>query len=142
MKKFALLLILVIPFLGFAQNNDWTLHKEQNGVLIYNMDKIWNDPSEGINQEMVLLKFVNTTDQVLTITWYDVRWYGDNCRNCDFYDDPEYKHTITLQPGESVEGECSFSSPAGLAIFKRFMERESVKPLTKFELRDLTINPA
>ncbi|MGM0612295.1 MAG: hypothetical protein ACQESM_02165 [Bacteroidota bacterium] len=141
MKKVILLIIMIIPVITIGQEEDWKLFKESNGVMIYQMDKIWEDPSEGINQEMVLLKFVNTTDQKLHIEWYEVRWQGDNCRNCDSYKDPEYKHELTLEPGESIEGKCSFESPDGLAIFKRFVERDSVEPLSKFELRDLTVNP-
>lgn len=142
MKKVILSLMMIIPVLTFGQEEGWKLFKESNGVMIYQMDKIWEDPSEGINQEMVLLKFVNTTDQELEVEWYEVRWQGDKCRNCDSYKDPEYKHKLTLKPGESIEGKCSFDSPEGLAIFKRFVERDSVEPLSKFELRDLTVNPA
>ncbi len=141
MKKIALLLIMIIPVFGISQTSDWELYKDQNGVLIYSMEKDWNDPSEGINQEMVLLKFVNSTDQELTIEWFDVRWYGGDCVNCDNYQDPEYKHSITLAPGESLEGTCSFDSPSGLSIFKRFVHHKDVKALTNFELRDLQINP-
>jgi len=142
MKKVILLIIMIIPVITIGQEEGWKLFKESNGVMIYQMDKIWEDPSEGINQEMVLLKFVNTTDQKLHVEWYEVRWQGDNCRNCDFYKDAEYKHELTLDPGESIEGKCSFDSPDGLSIFKRFIERDSVEPLSKFELRDLSVNPA
>lgn len=141
MKRVLILLLLIAPIITFAQQGNWTLHQEQNGVMIYQQDKVWKDASEGIHQEMVLLRFVNTTDQKLEVEWYDVRWYNNNCVNCKHYKDPEYKHTHTLAPGETVEGKCSFDSPAGLAIFKRFMERES-KPLTKFELRELIVNPS
>ncbi|MCF8331469.1 MAG: hypothetical protein K9H84_03370 [Bacteroidales bacterium] len=141
MKRTLILLLLLAPVLGFAQQENWTLHQEKNGVMIYKQSKIWKDASEGINQEMMLLKFVNSTDQALELEWYDVRWYDDNCVNCNHYQDPEYKHTLTLAPGETIEGKCSFDSPSGLSLFKRFIERES-KSLTKFELRELIVNPS
>jgi hypothetical protein len=142
MKKLVFLFIAIFPLLAFAQDGEWTLHKQENGVIVYQMDKIWEDPSEGINQEMVLLKFVNTTDQKLKIDWYDVRWYGGKCSNCDNYKDPEHHHSITLEPGESIEGKCSFDSPRALSVFKRFLNHEDVEALTKFELRDFNVNPA
>lgn len=140
-KKLIFLIIAILPALSFAQDNNWNLHKQQNGVLVYEMDKVWEDPSEGINQEMVLLKFVNNTDKKLKVEWYEVRWQGGKCINCDNYENPEYQHTITLEPGESMQGECSFDSPQGLSIFKRFIHKDSVEPLTKFELREFTVNP-
>ncbi|MFO8086626.1 MAG: hypothetical protein R6T91_02305 [Bacteroidales bacterium] len=141
MKTLVMLFALLVPVLSFGQETEWTLHQEKNGVMIYQMDKDWVDPSEGINQEMTLLKVVNTTEQTLTIEWYDVRWYNDQCVNCQHYEDPEYKHSLTLSPGESLEGKCSFESPNGLSLFKKFNERES-KTLTKFELRELSVNPS
>ncbi|MBC8147362.1 MAG: hypothetical protein H8E98_05200 [Bacteroidetes bacterium] len=143
-------LILLIAFV-FAcstlksQNNekteDWQQYKELNGVLIYYKYQEYHSEIEGLHQEFLLLKIVNTTNTKHKVMWDIELWYDDKCTTCDknFYD--ENHREFILDEGDSFEGSFKKDSNWNLKIFSKFLNYENIPELTKFELTNLIVEP-
>ncbi|OPZ98962.1 MAG: hypothetical protein BWY70_01100 [Bacteroidetes bacterium ADurb.Bin408] len=133
-------LFITFPLLISAQtkSKDWTLHKETGGIQIFYKYSDCNIPSEGYYREMVLLKFVNTTQTPLKIKWQREAWYNGKCSSCDL---DEYKFELELPAGETVTGECDIRTPSKLKIFSKFLDLKSNTSLDKFNITVLEVNP-
>lgn len=125
-----------------AQENDWKLYKEVNGVQIYQKTIECHDEANGLHQEIILLKFVNTTSQDFEMTWTLEAWYDGKCSTCHDPDNPEYQFSVKIEGGESVEGTCDIAEGKTLRIFKGFLDKEGTAQLTKFELKNIEANPS
>lgn len=130
-----------------AQDSEWTLFKEVDGVEIYQKSTNCHDLSQGYHRRHILLRFVNTTDQDLKITWFDELWYDGNCLTCVEPEDPEHFQEVELAAGETVEGSCALDSERALKVFETFLTPEGEKlqddvaELSQFDLHRLTIEP-
>lgn len=147
MKKLAPIFLTAILIIGFnsltinAQETDWKLYKETNGVQVYQMTKECHDDANGLHQELILLKVINTTSQNMKVSWTLEAWYDNKCTTCHNPDDPEYQFSVKVNAGESVSGSCDISEGQTLKIFKGFLNKENTAKLTKFELNNLKANP-
>lgn len=99
------------------------------------------DPTIGFNKEIVQLQFTNKTDQKVELSWHIYMYYNGVCKTCDY--PQEYVYTLTLDPHQSVSGDCSLESDSRLTIFSRFIDQgyKGNQMLTNFDLHDLTITP-
>jgi hypothetical protein len=142
MKKIFLTLISIFIFSAvvFSQSNDWEMYSENNGVLIYSKTSDCHMPSQGLHQEMMLLKLVNTTNQNMQIDFDVEYWAMEECMNCESI--TEDHRSITLNAGESIEGECSqMMNSQGLVLFVSFLNFETRPPImSRFEIANLKIN--
>jgi len=135
-----LLTILSINVSGQANktDNQWKLHKEQQGVQIYFKYTDCNIPSEGYYQQQVLLKFVNTTQTPLKVKWQKEAWYEGKCATCG---KDEYKFELKIPAGETIVGECDIYSPSYLKIFSKFLDFDAKVQLEKFNLDIIEVTP-
>ncbi len=144
----AMLLFLFTPF-AFADTfpggddpvqdvtaKEWTLYKEYTGVQVYYKAEECHDISNGLHQEWVLLKFVNTTDQELQLDYYIQVWVEGKCTNCDDLTE-EHHFQVVVPAGGSIMGECE--SFGNLKIFSKFLNYD-LDELTHFELIDVKVN--
>lgn len=135
MKKLLATIIMVFALFIFstpelkAQEDGWKLRKEVNGVQIYEKLKEDRDSINDLHQEIILLKFLNTTSQDIKITWKLERWYGNKCVGCDSLNNAENTFSITLDGGEEERGV--------LKIFRKFLNRENKEILTKYRLKNI-----
>ncbi len=147
---FIIALVFIFSQNIHAGNNDksttndikWELYKEVNGVQIFYSTQECNDPQNGIFQELVFLKFVNTTEVSFKIDWDEELWYDNKCWTCNKSDlDRQEDHnSIELQAGESLVGVCTDRRNKELIIFSRYTNNKGVG-LTKFEFLNLQVNP-
>lgn len=141
----AIIGVMLIWTPASAQDASWTLFTEVDGVEVYQKSANCHDLSEGYHRRHVLLRFVNTTDQQVEISWFIETWYDGNCSTCHEPEDPEHFRSITLEPGESTEGTCSFHEGATLKVFETFLTPEGEKlqddvaELSNFDLHNLTV---
>lgn len=124
-----------------AQDSDWKLYKEINGIQIYQMEKECHDEANGLHQEFILLKCVNTTSNDMELSWTLEAWYDGECTTCHDPDNPEYQFSVKVNAGESVRGSCDIREGKTLKIFKGFLNKEGTSTLTKFELKNLSAKP-
>jgi len=117
----------------------WQLLTEKSGVQVfYRYEKI-DDLANGIHQMMAVLKFVNTTNQNLSVEWDLEAFYNDICTTCK--KDKEYHFSTSLNAGETKIGNYDKrDKERGLLIFAKFTNMENRSELTKFNLANLRIN--
>ena len=131
----------ITPFDGIELSDAWTEYTNLDGVKIeYKMKQCGGDKMRA--QNLLLFKFTNTTDQELTISWMTKEFRNGECWNCDRLDIPEFVHTMTLAPGETVEGDGTSKVNKGLYIFGNFIKLVpgmTEQTLTNFELVELTV---
>ena len=122
-------------------STEWELYSEINGIHIFSKQIECNDEANGIFQEVVILKFVNTTNKNFTIEWDYELWYDNKCWTCDAKSSKENHKAITLNAQKMIVGDCG-SDNKSLWIFKRYTNHNDTSVLTKFELKNLitTIN--
>ncbi|MFO8054915.1 MAG: hypothetical protein R6U19_07130 [Bacteroidales bacterium] len=130
-----------------AQDADWSLYKEADGVEIYQKSTNCHDPSEGYHRRHVLLKFVNTTDQDVEVSWFTELWYNGECNTCHEPESPEYYFSVELQAGETKEGTCDIDEGKTLKIFETTINEDGERPqkdiakLTDFSLNNIQVSP-
>lgn len=99
------------------------------------------DPSMGFDQELLILRFTNKSDEGLAVSWHAQQYYGGNCKTCDSPD--EYGFSINLAPDDTQEGSCELESARELIIFSKFTDinyHGDATPLTSFQLNALIVS--
>ena len=120
-------------------NTEWQLYKEFTGILVYYRSIACNDNANGIYQQKILLKFVNTTDTDLKISWKLQLWYNGNCLTCNDRKG-EYSYDRILKGGGFIEGSCD-EHQDGMNIFSKFLNYKKIPELTNFEMGGVTVTP-
>jgi hypothetical protein len=120
---------------------EWTEYTTIDGVKIeYKMKQC-----EGENmraQNLILFRFSNTTDQDLTISWVTKEFRNGECSNCRNMYNGEFDHSITLSPGEVLEGDGTSKNNKEVYIFGNFIKLVpgmTEQRLTAFEFVDLSV---
>ena len=136
-------LIFIVSHSGVSQNkpSSWTLLQQEDEIMIY-YKYAQCQPRMGYDQELVLLKFVNSSSVMTKEIEWDLEAYWDgNCITCKNLN--EYHMKITLIPLQKLEGNCTVECDYKLKIFSKFTEKgisdADQKLLTKFELANLTV---
>lgn len=121
--------------------NEWVQMHEQDGIFFFVKRSECNWPEDGIFQEMILLKMVNTTDYNLIISWDILQWYDEELWT-RLPIRAENKHQIFLTGGEMLEGSCERTNKyySALTVFCRFLNYEDKPEMTKFELSNINIS--
>lgn len=119
-------------------STDWIFYVDEEKFSIdYQLANC--DPEMGYDKEMVLLRLTNKTEDLISVSWVTQLYTSkDECRNCEARD--EYHFTVNLNPGESVEGNCSIYTDNKLKIFSRFNDENYTKGdrLYSFKLENLS----
>lgn len=118
--------------------NDWKpVTETQNGIEFSQKKVEWQDISNGVHSEVILVRITNTNDQTAEVSWQDERYYNGKCYACG---SEESFHTLTLAPGETREGELVFGKTGnGLRIFVRSMNGRTETQLTDFKIHDIQV---
>jgi len=119
-------------------NTNWQLYQENTGIQIYFKSVACHDEHNGIHQQFIILKFVNTTETDLALSWDAHLWYDGECVTCKDTRG-EYSYQLILKGGENSEGNCA--SGYEFKIFSRFLNYDDKPELTNFELAKLSISP-
>lgn len=99
------------------------------------------DVGIGYEKENILLRFTNTSSEIIKISWHALLEYNGMCKTCDYPE--EYSYELILKPTGVLEGDCSLNYDNRVVIFSKYLdERYTGKSqLTDFELGGLTILP-
>ena len=134
---FAMSINIIIAQQTTNEKYDWELYKEIQGVEIYTKIQECHNIKYDTHKECYLLKFVNTTQSEVQISWKPNLWYNDICRTCDINSD-EYNYTLLISANESIEGNCDINNQK-LKIFRRFLNYRDKSELTKYELVNIEV---
>ena len=97
-------------------------------------------PNNGREENLILFRYTNLSNDVKTISWVVKIWRNDVCVNCNSITNPEYAHSITLQPNQILEADGNSKSDKSMYIFDNFIKLipgMQEQRLTNFELTDL-----
>lgn len=97
------------------------------------------DPNMGFDYQGVLLRVTNKTSQKLALSWHKILYYAETCRTCNFPE--EYHYDLSIEPNQTVEGDCNPQSGYNLKLFSKFIDASytSGDHLTAFQLADFSI---
>tara|TARA_B100000809_G_C15128984_1_gene527552 strand:- start:3037 stop:3486 length:450 start_codon:yes stop_codon:yes gene_type:complete len=145
MKKTTLILLLsVIVQFGFGQikpNKNWTAFLKYEGVDVEYKYAPCNTNKVN-NQILVLFRFINASSDKVTLSWGEERWVNNICSNCNSVASQEKTKRITLEPYQTIEGDCSSKEFKERYIFSQFIELVpgmSKSSLTDFKFRNISI---
>ena len=95
-------------------------------------------PEDGLYAEYVLMKVQNLSTETLVISWYNDIYRNETCTNCD-HDLPDRKRTLTLEPGQTLEGDCIPGPNNGLRVFSKWLRMENKKPLSGLTVSEVKV---
>lgn len=132
------LLLLLTGFIPENKNNEWKLYHSNNAVDIFFKYADCN-LEMGYDQEWVLLKFINKTEQQKIIEYDKIIEIDSVCITCEY--SAEYHMTINIKPNEIIEGSCSIYDNASSHFYSKMIEPgvNITSKLTRFELGNLKI---
>lgn len=119
---------------------NWQSYKTENSVSIdYRFADC--DAPIGYDKEVVQLKMTNNSSEKVEVTYHIYLYYNGVCKTCDY--PQEYVYTVTLDPNQSLEGNCGLEYDSRITYFSRFIDAgyKGNQQLTDFELHGLTIKP-
>jgi hypothetical protein len=136
-KNLFIIVLVFSSLVSFAQE-DWRIYKSVNGVNIYTKeaDCVFKDGSS-MNQTVVLFKIVNKNNKAMTIEWDTRIWYNgvESINNSS----PEERHVkFTIEANSVLKGDCSLKAK-NLYLYKKFLDFEKSKMMTKFILDNLKV---
>lgn len=106
----------------FAQNQHWTLLEEMGSIKIeYRFQECTTQESAFTNYNVVFLKFTNSGNKAVQLSFTKEVYYDGVCFTCDESDVEENTHTLTLEPNSVLEG-TEEARVDGLWIFSNFVE--------------------
>ena len=118
-----------------ANFNGILFQNEQVTVQSSTMDCI--SEVNGTAKQFVSVEIENKTEGQLLISFKKDMWYAGKCISCNSNSD-EYITSITIEPNESVKGNCE-TPDKQLKVFVKMLNLTGVRTLTHFELVDMNI---
>ncbi len=119
------------------QNTEWKLYNEINDIQIFVQNCNCHDNANGIHQEYILLKILNTSLQNKKISWSEKLYYNGNCVNCDEKNSELFFETELL-PNQEKHGNC-IDNYETFRIFSKFLNYKDKPYLTKYELINIVV---
>ena len=124
--------------------SNWTTYYSDSEIKIeYQYDNC--EYPERFNQEFVILKITNLTNNDFNVSWYNESWYDKKCINCSDEKSDEAFNKVYLKSNEEVLGNCIDQN--SLRIFSKFSDKienmpgiKKIVKLTKFELKNINIS--
>lgn len=125
-----------------AISDDWeTLLTQDNIQVEYKVQECNNLNVR--NQVLVLFRYTNISDtHIKTFNWSVKEFRNDVCSNCDFLESQEFTRSLTLSPGETIEGDGTSKMDKRVYLFCHFIELVpgmSNQTLTDFEFVNMEV---
>lgn len=137
---FLSLIVTALSLAAFSQNDTWQKIYSGNGVEFFSKKTECHDVQNGIHEEYYIIQIHNISNNTIKLKWNYHLWNNETCLNCK-ENNSDIKHfELTLQPGESVEGNCDKKAQKGLLVFSRFLQRKTANPVTHFTVENVNVN--
>ena len=140
-SKASISVSLPILFTIPEPTEEWQEYTTINDVRIEFKRKTCT-PINDREQNLILFRYTNLSNQPKTISWSTKMWRNDVCVNCDRIDNSENAFAISLAPNQMLEGDGSTKADKTVYIFDSFI---TLVPgmtddrLTDFELVNLIV---
>ncbi len=122
--------------------DEWTALISLDGIEVeYKVQECNNKNVR--NQVLVLFRFKNTSaTEIKTFNWAVKEFRNDVCTNCDRLETQEFQRSLTLSPGEVLEGDGSSKMDKRVYLFCHFIELVpgmSNQTLTDYEFVNMEV---
>ncbi len=122
--------------------DEWTSLISENGIEVeYKVQECNNQNVR--NQVLVLFQFKNTSaTEIKTFNWAVKEYRNDVCINCDRLETQEFQRSLTLSPGEVLEGDGTSKMDKRVYLFCHFIDLVpgmSNQTLTDFEFVNMDV---
>lgn len=134
-NKLLFIVFAVLISSSFTSSDEWTLYKSQDNFEIYSRIEVIN--FNGISRSMLVFKYINTSDKIVTASWKLNLYYNGVCRSCDLPTPNEYEIVLKLNPKEILIGKPNSDSKV-FSVFHSSPTGEFA-PLDKFEFEGLKV---
>lgn len=136
---FRILTTLIIGVFAIANSalaqNDWTTFYNDYVVAIeYRYDDC-HRPQDGVHKQNIHLKLTNFTNSSVVVSYQKSTSYNNKPAAAP---SAENTFTVTLKPGEVLEGSCGLKDKR-LSIFVKMLDGTSQSVLTQFDLVNITV---
>lgn len=99
---------------------DWQEYKTIDGIKIEYKYQAF-ETGTFRNQLLILFRFSNESTDTKKISWSTEEFRNGICANCSQIDNPEYSRSVTLTPGEVLEGTASDVTKTEEYLFSNFI---------------------
>lgn len=133
LKPLVAVLLAVFCFSSAQAQTEWTSYYKDKLVNIDYRHADCNRPEDGMYKEEIFLRFTNLTTQTVTVTYQRALAYNDNELTVPA---AENTFSLTLAPGETLEGKCG-QKDKRFFIFVKMLDNTSKSILTDFKLLNI-----
>jgi len=122
-------------------STQWVDLQTVEGVIFSAVLQDCNRPVDGIYQEMVFIKLVNTTEETKIVEFDLLLWYdGELWTRLPV--NAEKRKSVVLKGGEMLVATCDPYSDYyyDIAIFSKFLNYSDKPELSKFQLSNLKVS--
>ncbi len=138
MKLLISLLSIISYFSVFAQNETLAYNYfSDQGVEINVTEESCNDIKYGIEKQLLIIELKNNNSYPVKVSFHKDSWYDNKCTSCNSNSN-EFNVEEILLPNSSIKGNC-FQEKKYLTIFKKMLNLEKVKQLSKYEFKKITV---
>ena len=135
LKMTMIISILFFPLFLFSQEKggEWQVYENVNGVEINYRYQECNNVSQGIYKEFVIFKFINTTSNLVEVSYSFLLWYDE--KEIMPGNNENMKHII-IEPKQIFETSCDENREYN--VFSKFLNYKKSE-LSNFELIDIVV---
>ncbi|MBV6483978.1 MAG: hypothetical protein KFKLKKLM_00444 [Flavobacteriales bacterium] len=138
MKPIIFLLSLISTYSVFAQNETFAYNYfSDQGVEINITEETCSDIKYGIEKQILIIELKNNNNYPVKISFHKDSWYDNKCSSCNS-NSKEFLVEEVLLPNSTIKGNCS-PEKKFLTIFKKMLNLEKVKQLSKYEFKNINI---
>lgn len=137
MKKAVGILALSVLYCltGYTQNNEWIAELQKEGVEVYYKVQQCNE------QEVVLLKVINTNGYQIKIQWADkLELEGAPAVRSDWRGDGSGISTLELNAGETIAATCDMENNTQMIVVPGNMSSLAPMPVQEYHMENTIIN--
>jgi hypothetical protein len=141
MNKLLTFLLLLTSIVSFSQTkNQSSSYFSGKGVEINIRVTDCIKPEKGTEIQYLFIEIVNNNNYDIKVSFDKEMWYNDKCQSCNS-NTKEYHSSISIKANQSVSANCEDNNKE-LSIFSKMLNLSKVRKLTKYELKNITIEKA
>ena len=129
---------LVFSLFSFVTIEDWKTIHVGDGIAIRSKtaDCLLDN---AFKQRWFLLEFKNTSGSKIKVTW-DLELLDENgkCVTCN-HGNGEYQYSITLEPNQTLAGECSTKCSPELRVVSKILDVKTSMSYPEFNLKNIRV---
>lgn len=138
MRKLLSSLLILTSFVCFSQTkNQNSRYFSNQGVEINIYEEDCIKPQKGTEIQYLFIEVINKNNYNVEVSFDREIWYDGKCQSCNA-NSKEYHSKILLEAYQSNRANCN-NINKDLSIFSKMLNLKKVRKLTKYELKNITV---